>query len=78
MTGPGVRISETYAGPVIRVQHVGPYGTLGATHDKIAAYLAAMGIERNGDAWESYVTDPTRVDASELLTYVYYPIQPDG
>ena len=77
-SGPGVRISETYAGRVIRVQHVGSYGTLGATHDKIAAYLAAMGIERNGDAWESYVTDPTRVDAAELLTYVYYPVVPDS
>ena len=48
--------------------------TLGATHRKIAAYLAALGIERAGDAWESYVSDPTKVPESELLTYVYYPI----
>jgi effector-binding domain-containing protein len=72
--GAGVRITESYGGPVIRVRHIGPYGTLGATHDKIAAYLAALGIERNGDAWESYVMDPTRVDEDELLTLVYYPI----
>jgi effector-binding domain-containing protein len=44
------------------------------THGKIAAYLAALGIERAGDAWESYVSDPTRVPESELLTYIYYPI----
>lgn len=72
--GPTVRIGTTYAGPVIRVQHVGPYRTLGETHDKIAAYLAALGIERNGDAWESYVSDPTRTAERDLLTYVYYPI----
>lgn len=69
-----VRLGKTYEGPVIRVKHIGPYRTLGRTHDKIAAYLAALGIERNGDAWESYVSDPTRTEEAELLTYVYYPI----
>lgn len=70
----GVKIGETYAGKVIRVRHVGSYQSLSATHLKIAAYLAALGIERAGDAWESYVSDPTKVPESELLTYVYYPI----
>ncbi|MDA0992684.1 MAG: SRPBCC family protein [Proteobacteria bacterium] len=70
-----VKIGATYAGPVIRVRHTGSYATLGHTHDKIAAYLAAMGIVRNGDAWESYISDPTKTPESELLTYVYYPIR---
>jgi effector-binding domain-containing protein/uncharacterized protein YndB with AHSA1/START domain len=73
-TGQLVEIGATYGGPVIRVRHTGSYATLAETHDKIAAYLAAMGIERNGDAWESYVSDPTRTTEAELLTYVYYPI----
>jgi hypothetical protein len=74
--GATVRIGQTYAGKVIRVRHLGSYRSLGTTHRKIAAYLAALGIERAGDAWESYVSDPTRVPESELLTYVYYPIGP--
>jgi effector-binding domain-containing protein len=74
-TGEAVKIGTTYAGPVIRVKHIGPYRTLGRTHDKIAAYLAALGIERNGDAWESYISDPIRTDEADLLTYVYYPIR---
>jgi effector-binding domain-containing protein len=73
--GESVKIGRTYEGPVIRVKHIGPYRTLGGTHDKIAAYLAALGIDRNGDAWESYISDPTRTDEDELLTYVYYPIR---
>lgn len=73
VAGP-VKIGETYAGEVIRVKHLGPYVTLGQTHDKISAYLAALGIKRNGDAWESYASDPSRTSASDLLTYVYYPI----
>jgi len=72
--GTTVKIGRTYAGNVIRVRHIGSYQSLGTTHRKIAAYLAALGIERAGDAWESYVSDPTKVPDSELLTYVYYPI----
>ncbi len=69
-----VKLGKTYEGPVIRAKHIGSYRSLGRTHDKIASYLAALGIERNGDAWESYVSDPTRTDEAELLTHVYYPI----
>jgi effector-binding domain-containing protein/uncharacterized protein YndB with AHSA1/START domain len=71
----GVRLGSSYAGTVIRVKHIGSYAELGRTHDKIAAYLAAMGSERNGDAWESYVSDPTRTPEAKLITYVYYPIR---
>jgi effector-binding domain-containing protein len=73
--GAKVRIGRTYGGNVIRVRHTGSYRTLGITHRKIAAYFAALGIERAGDPWESYVSDPTKVPESELLTYVYYPIE---
>ena len=73
--GQEVRIGTTYAGPVVRVRHVGSYATLGQTHDKIVAWLAALGIERNGDAWETYLSDPTRTVESELLTDVYYPVE---
>jgi effector-binding domain-containing protein len=74
--GGKVRLGQTYSGPVIRVRHIGPYRDLGDTHRKIAAYLAALGLERAGDAWESYVSDPTKVAESELLTYVFYPVKP--
>lgn len=76
--GPTVRIGVTYDGPVVRVRHIGPYRTLAGTHRKISAYLAAHGIERNGAAWESYVSDPGDVPENELLTFVYYPIKAAG
>lgn len=74
--GVGVRLGSTYAGSVIRVRHVGSYRRLTATHQKISAYLMALGIERNGAVWESYVSDPRQVAEDDLLTYVYYPIKP--
>ncbi len=76
-TGAAVRLGLTYAGPAIRVRHRGSYRQLGATHRKIAAYLAALGLERNGDPWETYVADPTRVPEAQLLTDVYYPVRDD-
>jgi effector-binding domain-containing protein len=74
--GASVKLGRTYGGAVIRVRHVGSYRDLGTTHRKITAYLAALGIERNGAAWESYVSDPGNTPEAELLTYVYYPIKP--
>lgn len=73
--GTTVKIGKTYGGPVIRVRHIGSYRDLGTTHRKITAYLAALGIERNGAAWESYVSDPGNTPEADLLTYVYYPIK---
>ena len=69
----GVQIGKTYGGPVLKAVHVGPYTQFTATHARIAAYIAANGIERNGDSWESYVTDPTQTPESELQTVIYYP-----
>jgi AraC family transcriptional regulator len=73
--GATVKLGFTYAGPVIRVKHIGSYRTLTETHRKISAYLAAHGIERDGATWESYVSDPGDVPEDDLLTYVYYPIK---
>lgn len=71
----GVNVGLTPGGPSLRVRHVGPYRGLAETHRQIAAYLAALGIERNGNSWESYVSDPTEVPQSDLVTYVYYPVR---
>jgi DNA gyrase inhibitor GyrI len=71
----GVKLGRSYAGNVLRVVHQGSYRSLGETQRKIAAYLAAHGIERNGDIWESYVNDPATVPESEILTEIYYPVR---
>ena len=71
----GIEFGQSYAGAVIRVRHVGSYRNLGTTHEKIAAYFAATGIQRNGESWEVYVSDPTRVAEAELVTEIFYPVQ---
>lgn len=74
LTGNGVALGRSYGGPAVRAVHRGSYRDLASTHLKITSYIAALGLERNGDAWESYVTDAGNVAESELLTYVYYPV----
>ncbi len=71
----GVRLGRTDGGTVLRVTHKGPYRELGQTHRQIAAYLAAHGLQRDGDSWESYVSDPAAVPEAELVTYIYYPVR---
>ena len=73
--GAAVKLGSTYSGPAIRIRHIGSYRQLATTHRKIAAYLAALGLERNGDAWEIYVSDPTRVPEAQLQTEIYYPVR---
>lgn len=71
----GVKLGRTDGGTVLRVTHKGPYRHLAETHRKIAAYLAAHGLQRDGDSWESYVGDPAAVPEANLLTYIYYPVR---
>ncbi len=75
--GGGVRLGRMDGGPALRATHKGAYRKLATTHRALSAYLAAHGIERDGDAWESYVSDPAEVPEAELLTYVYYPVRDD-
>ena len=75
--GAAVRLGSTYSGPAIRIRHAGSYRQLGTTHRKIAAYFAALVLERNGDAWEIYGKDPTTVPEAGLLTDIYYPVLED-
>lgn len=70
-----VRIKKTYGGNVLKVVHRGAYREMGAIYDKLAAYIAAYGIERAGDPWDEYVSDPGNTPEAELITNVYQPVK---
>lgn len=71
----GVRCGNSYAGWSIRVRHKGPYAAMEPTYLQLIAFKTAAGLEDNGSSWEHYVTDPTTVAESELVTYVYWPVR---
>lgn len=70
-----VQVGETYGGRVVRAVHKGPYKTRTRTHEQVRAFLAARGLEQNGDPWEEFVSDPGSTPADELVTHIYYPIR---
>ncbi len=74
-SGSPVQLYQTYAGQALRAVHVGPYSTMHATYEKIIAYMAAYGLEANGDSWEEYVSDPTKIPENELVTNVFFPVK---
>jgi len=70
-----VQLKQTYGGKVLKVALRGSYSQIPATYDKIAAYIAAHGIETNGSPWDEFANDPATVKESEVLTNIYFPIK---
>jgi effector-binding domain-containing protein len=68
-------LKQTYGGKVLRVALRGPYSQIPGTYDKIVAYIAAHGIEPNGNSWDEFANDPATVKASDVLTNIYFPIK---
>ena len=66
---------ETYAGKVLKTVHVGPYINLKATYDGLIAYIKDNGYEINGNSWEEYIDDPTKVPSEEVRTNIYFPVK---
>lgn len=73
--GSPVLIGETYGGSVLKAVHTGPYTGLHATYEQILAYMAAYGLEENGNSWEEYVSDPGDTPEAELVTNIYFPVK---
>jgi effector-binding domain-containing protein len=74
-SGARVQVKLTYGGKVLKVALKGPYSQIPATYGKIAAYIAAHGIDTNGSSWNEFANDPTTVKESEILTNIYFPIK---
>jgi effector-binding domain-containing protein len=70
-----VQVKQSYGGKALKVALRGPYRGIPEAREKIAAYLAAHGIERNGDSWNEFANDPTTVKESDVLTNIYFPIK---
>ncbi len=73
--GTGVRIVLRPGIKAVKAVNVGPYESLDATYSRLDAYVAANGLEPVGQAWESYIDDPTLTSPEELHTEVFVPIR---
>ena len=73
--GSRVQVTPSYGGRVAKVVHRGPYAGLGATHDKLLAWLAAHGHTQGAPSWNEFVSDPGQTAEPDLVTNVFVPIK---
>ncbi len=57
-----------------RIVHRGPYETLLASYEKLAAYMAAHGLQGGPLSWEHYISDPGATPDGELVTHIYFQL----
>lgn len=70
-----VRFGRSPGGMAARVVHRGPYSQLGATYEKLAAWLAAHGRSEGGASWEQYMSNPSEVPDTERVTHIYLALR---
>ncbi len=70
-----IQKGETYSGKALKTVHVGSYDKLKSTYDAFIAHINQNGYEINGDSWEEYIDDPTKVSSEEVRTNIYFPVK---
>lgn len=70
---PSIQLTKTYEGKVLSVVHTGPRRQLPVTYDKIAAFLAAQGLEQAGPAWEEWLAAADSAPEAGFRTVIRLP-----
>jgi effector-binding domain-containing protein len=72
-----VQASTLPGGEVASVWHVGPYHELGASHERLDAWIADQGRQPGNGRWEVYWTDPgEEPDSAKWRTEVLQILAP--
>jgi effector-binding domain-containing protein len=59
-------------GRAVTTTHVGPYDEIGATWERVTAWMGEHELVANGPAWESYLTGPD--EPGQPVTEIFWPI----
>ena len=70
-----VKIRQSYAGKIVKAIHRGSHHKLRVTYDKVLAFAAAYGFDRNGYPWEEYLSDLGDTPESDLITIINLPVK---
>ncbi|WP_395377451.1 SRPBCC family protein [Marinicella sp. W31] len=70
-----VKLGQTYGGKVVKYVQVGPYSLAPTSYKILNAYIEDQELEAVGDPWEVYISDPTSVAESEIITHLYQPVK---
>ena len=70
-----VKAGLSPGGRAARIVHRGPYGQILATYERLAAFMAAHGLEEGAVSWEHYISDPGNTPPEDIITHVYFQIK---
>lgn len=70
-----LRLTKTFDGKVLAFDHLGPRRQLPETVDKIAAYLAAQGLQQAGPAWTEWPGDPSSTPEAGPRSVIRLPVK---
>lgn len=70
-----VKAGLSPSGRAVRVVHHGPYDQMMPTYEKLAAYMAAHGLNEGSVSWEQYISDPGITPDDELITHIYFLLE---
>jgi hypothetical protein len=70
-----VLLGRSPSGPAVRLVHHGPYDQMVRSYEKLAAYMAAHGIQEGDTSWEQYISDPGETEPNETVTHIYFLVQ---
>jgi effector-binding domain-containing protein len=72
-----IRSGRSPAGLAAHTEHRGPYGDLAATHERLAAWIAAHGLTAGDVAWELYLDNPADTPPDERVTQLFVRVEDD-
>jgi effector-binding domain-containing protein len=75
LTG-NVQAGQSPSGRAVRVIHRGPYDRMMPTYEKLSAYMTVNGLREGPVSWEHYISDPGKTPGNELITHIYFQIDP--
>jgi effector-binding domain-containing protein len=64
------------SGRAVRVIHRGSYDKMRPAYEKLAAYMSANGLREGPVSWEHYLSDPGEVSEENLITNIYFLLEP--
>jgi effector-binding domain-containing protein len=72
-----VRVGEAPQGDAVRIVHRGAYADSWRSREQLEAWVGAHGYEVATTSWEHYLTDPASTSEGDLVTHIYFLLEPD-
>ncbi len=70
-----VKAGTLPGGKLATAKHVGSYGTIEATYNKLMAFVGQQGLKTEAFMYEEYLNSPEDTPPDKLETNIYFPLK---